>query len=290
MTTLGAYLSLTKPRLLPLVVLSGAPALFLAAGGWPDAALAATTLLGTAIAAGAANALNSYLERERDARMERTRGRPLPSGRLEPKRALVFGLTFSFLGTGLLLFGAGPIPAGLALAAILFYVFLYTLWLKPRSPIAVAVGGLSGAVAPLIADAAVRGAVGLSGFLLFLIIFLWQPPHFLAITLYRRLEYERAGFPTLASRAGEEATRRRILAWVAALVVVTLLPSALTALGPLYLCAAALLGAGFLAAAIALCRARTDAAARRFFRLSLLYLAGLFGAMFLDLLAFGLGR
>jgi protoheme IX farnesyltransferase len=288
MTPFAAYLSLTKPRLLPLVLLSGVPGLLLAAGRWPDPSLVACTLVGTALAAGAANALNAYLERQPDARMERTRSRPLPSGALQPGRALGFGLVLGGLGTALLLVGAGPVPAGLALAAILSYVFLYTLWLKPRHPIAVVVGGLSGAVAPLIADAAVRGAVGLPGLLLFGIIFAWQPPHFYAIALYRRREYEAAGFPMLPSSRGEEVARRRILAWVIGLVALTLLPVLLSLLNFVYVAAASGLGAWLLWDALRLYWERTDRAARRLFRVSLYYLAGLFGAMSIDLILLGI--
>jgi protoheme IX farnesyltransferase len=284
MSTLSTYVSLTKPRLLPLVLLSGIPALLLASGRWPDPALCTATLVGTMLAAGAANALNSYLERERDARMDRTRSRPLPSGALRPAHALVFGLVLSVVGTAVLWKGAGAVAAGLALAAILFYVFVYTLWLKPRHPIAVTVGGLSGAVAPLIADAAVRGSVGLEGLLLFGIIFLWQPPHFWAIALYRRREYARAGFPMLPDRVGEESTRHRIVGWVGGLVVFTLVPVAVTSLGTVYAAAAFCLGGWFLMRAVRLHRERTDAEARRFFRASLLYLAALFVAMMIDLI------
>ena len=287
MTTLGAYLLLTKPRLLPLVLFSGLPALILAAGRWPEPGLVLTTLVGTAIAAGAANALNSYLERDRDARMARTRQRPLPAGRLAPGRALVFALALLVIGTALLFFGAGWVPAGLALAATLLYVFAYTLWLKPRHPIAVGVGGLSGAVAPLIADAAVRGSIGLPGLLLFSLIFAWQLPHFWAIALFRKREYEEAGFPVLPTLRGEEATRRRILAWVAIVAFVAVVPVGVTSLGVAYGAVAALLGCWFFWEAVRLYRERTGVAARRLFRVSLLYLAGVFGAMLCDLIAFG---
>ena len=287
MTSIGTYLLLTKPRLLPLVLLSGVPGLLLASERWPEPRLMTVTLLGTALAAGAANALNSYLERSSDARMERTRTRPLPAGLLAPSRALLFGLVLSVLGTGVLWIGVGWVPAGIALAAIFFYVFVYTLWLKPRHPVAVLAGGVSGAVVPLIADAAVRGTIGLPGLLLFLIIFAWQPPHFYAIALYRRREYERAGFPLLPQRRGEEATRRRIVAWVAALGPLTLAPVALSRLGPLYGVAALILGLWFFWQAIQLFRERSDEAARSFFRCSLLYLGSLFLVMLVDLLVFG---
>ena len=283
MNTLGNYLALTKPRLLPLVLFSGLPALVMAAGGWPSADVVAVILLGIALAAGAANALNSYLERDRDARMERTRTRPLPAGALRPLNALVFGLVLALGGTALLWRFAGPVAALVALAGILFYVFVYTLWLKPRTPVGVIVGGVSGAVAPLIADAAVHGSIGAAGWTLFAMIFVWQPPHFWAISLYRRREYEAAGFPILASRIGGDATRRRIVRWVAALIPVTLLPVAFSLLGPLYVVAALALGGWFLQQARRLVHEADDTSARRLFRVSLIHLMGVFLAMILDL-------
>ncbi len=283
MNTLGNYLALTKPRLLPLVLFSGLPALVMAAGGWPSADAAAVILLGIALAAGAANALNSYLERDRDARMERTRTRPLPAGLLRPVNALLFGLVLALGGTALLWRFAGPVAALVALAGILFYVFIYTLWLKPRTPVGVIVGGVSGAVAPLIADAAVHGSIGAAGWTLFAIIFVWQPPHCWAISLYRRREYEAAGFPILPSQIGEDATRRRIVRWVAALIPVTLLPVAFSLLGPLFVVSALALGVWFLHQARRLAQERDDASARRLFRVSLIHLMGVFVAMILDL-------
>lgn len=283
MSSLAAYLALTKPRLLPLVLLTGVPAMMLAAGGWPPAALVAATLVATAIAAGAANALNSYLERDRDARMERTRDRPLPAGRIAPGRALAFGLISTGLGIGLLAVWAGAVPAGIALAAILLYVFVYTLWLKPRTPFAVVLGGVTGAIVPLIADAAVDGRVGAAGGLLFAIILIWQLPHFYAISLYHSRDYATAGFPMLADRIGADATRARIVAWSVALVPLTLAGPWLTSLGSAYAVAAALLGVWFVWTAIRLQRERGAAAARRFFRVSLVYLSCLFLAMTADL-------
>jgi protoheme IX farnesyltransferase len=283
MSAAADYLALTKPRLLPLVLFSALPALVMAAGAWPPPAAVAAILLGTSLVAGAANALNSYLERDLDARMQRTALRPLPSGSLAPQRALVFGLTLGLLGTLLLWVGATPVAALIGLAALLFYVFVYTLWLKPRTPFAVVVGGVSGAIAPLIADAALDGRVGAPGLILFTLIFLWQPPHFYAIALYRKDDYARAGFPMLHDRIGEDATRRRILAWIAALIPLSLLPVPLDLLGLPYALAAALLGAGFAAAGLALWRRPSARAARRLFLVSLLYLMGTFAAMILDL-------
>jgi len=280
---MNAYLALTKPRLLPLVLFSGLPALVMAQGRWPSFELAAWTLLGTALAAGAANALNSYLERDRDAQMERTRTRPLPSGALDPRRALGFGLVLSALGTLVLWLAAGPAAALIALAAILFYVFVYTLWLKPRTSFAVVVGGVSGAIAPLIADAAIDGHVSAAGWLLFAIIFLWQPPHFYAIALYRRDDYAHAQFPMLHDRIGEDATRTRIILWILALLPVTIAPVALGMLGPAYGVIAGGLGLWFLAQAFVLKQRRDRTSARRTFVVSLAYLVGTFAAMIGDL-------
>jgi len=284
MSTASDYLALTKPRLLPLVLFSGLPALVLAQGRWPSFELAALTLLGTALAAGAANALNSYLERDRDAQMERTRTRPLPSGKLDPQHALYFGLGLSAIGTLVLWAAAGPAAALIALAAILFYVFVYTLWLKPRTPFAVVVGGVSGAIAPLIADAAVNGHVSAAGWLLFAIIFIWQPPHFYAIALYRRDDYAEARFPMLHDRIGEDATRARIILWILALLPLTLAPVALGMLGPGYGVVAGALGLWFLGQALVLRRRRDRASARRTFLVSLAYLLGTFAAMIGDLI------
>ena len=284
MSGAGAYLQLTKPRLLPLVLFTGLPALLMAEAGTLSAGLAIATLGGTALVAGAANALNSYLERDRDALMTRTESRPLPAGALSPGRALAFGILLALAGTGSLWHFCGAHAALIALAAIFFYVFVYTLWLKPRSRWAILAGGVSGAITPLIADAAVDGRVGAVGWLLFAIIFAWQPPHFYAIALYRKREYERAGYRMLPSRIGDEATRRRILAWVAAAVVpASLLTAALTPVGALYAIAALALGGWFLVEALVLVRRRTPLAARRFFWVSLAYLASLFLVMIVDL-------
>lgn len=293
MNALAPYFALTKPRLLPLVLFSGLPAIVLAAGHWPNPIRVAWILAGIALAAGAANALNSYLERERDAEMERTSTRPLPSGTLEPGRALAFGLTLSVIGPALLWGVAGPAAAAVALFGILFYVFVYTLWLKPRSPIAVVVGGVAGAVSPLIADAAVSGTIGAAGWILFSIVFIWQPPHFWAITLYRQSEYEAAGFPLMVSRIGPERTQRRILGWIIGLIPVSLLPVLMSSAGALYGAVAVGLGLWFAWAAWGLVkvgrseeREAADDAARQVFRVSLVYLMGILLALIVDLALF----
>jgi protoheme IX farnesyltransferase len=278
------YLALTKPRILPMVLVTALPVLGLATGAPPSPVFALGVLLGIALAAAAANTLNMYVERDRDALMARTRLRPLPAAELAPRSALAFGLVLSVAGTAVLFAVGGPLAGALGVASILFYVFVYTIWLKPRSVYNAVIGGAAGAAAPLIADAAVNGSVGLPGLLLFAIVFFWQPPHVWAIALYRRDDYAAAGIPMLPAVIGEERTRRRMLVYSVGLVVVTLLPGLLGLLGPLYLAAAGALGAWFLWSGVRLVRERSDAAARRVFRSSLVYLALLYAAMLADLL------
>jgi len=278
-----SYVELTKPRVLLLVIFTGLPAMTLAGGEWPAPWFAATTLLGISLAAGAANALNCYIERDTDKLMERTRNRPLPAERMQPWRALAFGVTLSAVATGVLWAVGGPLAAGLGLATILFYVFVYTVWLKPRSPWNAVVGGAAGAAAPLIADAAVNGHVGAAGWILFAIVFFWQPPHVWAIALFRKDDYARAGIPMLPAAIGDQPTRWRMLWYSLALVPVTLAPLPLGLLGPLYGIVAAGLGAWFVWHSVRVLREQTDAAARRMFGVSLVYLFALFVAMLVDL-------
>jgi protoheme IX farnesyltransferase len=278
------YLALTKPRILPMVIVTALPVLLLASGGTPTLALSASVLFGIVLVAAAANTLNMYVERDRDALMTRTRGRPLPAAELAPRSALAFGLVLAALGTALLFRVGGPLAASLGVASILFYVFVYTIWLKPRSFYNALIGGAAGAAAPLIADAAVNGAVGLPGLLLFAIVFFWQPPHVWAIALYRRDDYAAAGIPMMPAVVGEETTRRRMVVYTVGLIFVTLLPGVFGLLGPLYLTAAGALGAWFLWSCVQLVRERSDAAARAVFRTSLVYLALLYAAMLIDLL------
>jgi protoheme IX farnesyltransferase len=273
------YVALTKPRVLLLVIFTGLPVMAMSAGGWPGTAFALATLLGIALAAGAANTLNCYIERDRDKLMERTRERPLPAAQIRPGSALAFGLALSVISTALLHRVAGPMAAALGVASILFYVFVYTVWLKPRSAWNAVVGGAAGAAAPLIADAAVNGQVGAAGWLLFGIIFFWQPPHVWAIALFRKSDYERAGIPMLPSVIGDQPTRWRMLWYTLGLVPVTLAPVPLGLLGGIYLALAVALDGWFVWHAIRVLRERSEAAARRLFHVSLVYLFALFLAM-----------
>ncbi len=285
--TMRTYAELTKPRLLPLVLVTGLPALALAAGEWPEPWVAGLILLGIAIAAAAANTFNAYIERDLDGLMERTRARPLPSGRLAPRAALAFGFALTAISTWLLYAVGGAMAAGLGVATILFYVFVYTIWLKPRTAWNAVIGGAAGAAAPLIADAAVNGSVGAPGLLLFAIVFFWQPPHVWAIALYRKDEYASAGFPVLPNVIGDHPTRRRMLWYALGLVPVTIAPVVLGLLGGLYLGVALAANAWFVHHALRVLRERTPESARAMFLASLGYLFALFAAMLVEL-AFGL--
>ena len=277
------YVDLTKPRLLPLVLITGLPVMGMASGGWPPLSLALPILVGIALAAASANTLNAYLEREVDKRMERTRARPLPSGKLAPQSALIFGWLLGIGSTLLLWVVAGLMTAAVAVASILYYVFVYTIWLKPRTAWNAVVGGAAGAAAPLIADVAVNGHLGMPGLLLFAIVFFWQPPHVWAITLYRKADYEAAGIPMLPNVIGDEGTRRWILICTLGLVPVTLAPGLLGLLGSVYMTVAVGVNAWFVISSIQLAKQRTDEAARRMFHVSLAYLFAICFAMLIDL-------
>jgi protoheme IX farnesyltransferase len=277
------YVDLTKPRLLPLVLITGLPVMGMASGGWPPLSLALPSLVGIALAAASANTLNAYLEREVDKRMERTRARPLPSGKLAPQSALIFGWLLGIGSTLLLWVVAGLMTAAVAVASILYYVFVYTIWLKPRSAWNAVVGGAAGAAAPLIADVAVNGHLGMPGLLLFAIVFFWQPPHVWAIALYRKADYEAAGIPMLPNVIGDEGTRRWILICTFALVPVTLAPGLLGLLGSVYMTVAVGVNAWFVISSIQLAKQRTDEAAQRMFHVSLAYLFAICFAMLIDL-------
>jgi protoheme IX farnesyltransferase len=285
LASIRIYADLTKPRLLPMVIFTGLPVLGMAAGGWPSFGFACLVLLGISLAAASANTLNAYLERDKDALMERTKGRPLPAGLVAPRAALHFGLALALASTALLWSVGGRAAAGLGVASILYYVFVYTIWAKPRSSWNAVIGGAAGAAAPLIADAAVNGQVGAPGLLLFAIVFFWQPPHVWAIALYRKADYAAAGIPMLPSAIGDQPARWRMLWYTLGLVPVTLAPVAVGLLGPVYLAVAIGMNVWFVAAAVRVLRERSDAAARRMFHVSLAYLFSLFLAMNVELVA-----
>lgn len=280
--TVADYLSLTKPRIIGLLLLTALGALLLPGHGWPAAHLVVFTLLGGALAAASANSINCWFDRDIDHEMRRTRDRPLPAGRIAPNDALVFGLILGVLAVGMLLAFVNALAAALAGGAILFYVLVYTVWLKRSTPQNIVIGGAAGAVPPLVAWAAVTHSLNLTALYLFAIIFFWTPPHFWALALLARADYARAGVPMLPVVAGEVATRRLIVLYSLVLVVVTLLLFVTRALGTLYLLAALALGGTFLVLAVQTWRDHGLRWARRLFTFSIAYLAVLFAAMVAD--------
>ncbi|MEX0800552.1 MAG: heme o synthase [Dehalococcoidia bacterium] len=280
-----AYLALTKPRIVVLLVVTTVPAMILAEGGMPSLWLILATVTGGAIVAGGANALNCYFDRDIDGMMLRTRDRPLPSGQIEPERAALFGLVMGAAGFLMLQLLVNWLAALLTLSAFAFYVVVYTLLLKRTTPQNIVIGGAAGAIPPVVGWAAVTGEVGPAALILFAIIVFWTPPHFWALSLNYSSDYERAGVPMLPVVSGREETRRHMLVHSLALVTVSLLLPLTGAAGAIYLAAAAVLGATFLYFVSRLWRDNTHRSSTALFRYSLLYLAALFAAMAVDGLA-----
>ena len=282
--TFATWLELTKPRIVSLVLFTGLPALLLAARGWPEQRVAWGALVGIALSAASAASFNHYFDRDIDALMRRTRTRPLPSGALPPVAAVALGLALGAVAMAVLVATTNVLAAGLALASILYYALFYTVWLKRRTPMNIVIGGGAGASAPLIAWAAVTDRVGVPAILLASIIFLWTPPHFWALSLYRRDDYERAGLPMLPVTHGEPETRRQILLYTIVLVASTLAVAPLAGLGPLYTASAAILGVLFVLGAERLRRVPSVPHAQQLFRYSIAYLFVLFLVMSVDAL------
>jgi heme o synthase len=276
------YVALTKPRIISLLLLTTVATMFVADPSGPALSVIAWTMLGGYLAAGGAGAINHYLDRERDARMARTRSRPLVSGRIEPWHGLVFGIALGALATLQLAITVNVLAAVLALAGLLGYVLVYTVWLKPLTPQNIVIGGAAGAMPPLVGWAAATGGLAPEALYPFGIIFLWTPPHFWALSLLIKDDYARTGVPMLPVVRGERATRRQILAYTLILVAFTLVPGLTGFFDAAYLVAAAALGLGFTALAVRLLRERSRRAALRLYLSSLAYLALLFCAMALD--------
>jgi protoheme IX farnesyltransferase len=277
---LRMWWDMTRPRVLLLVLFTGLPVLGM--HGWPSFPQALAVLFGTALAGAASSTLNAFLERETDAQMARTRSRPLPAASVAPSHALVLGCGLTVLSTAVLWLVGGALAAGVGVATILFYVFVYTLWLKPRTPQNIVIGGAAGATAPLIAEAALRGELTWASWILFLIVFLWTPPHFWAIAIFRKEEYAAAGFPMMPNVIGNRATRRQSLAYTVLLVLVSLAPVPLGLLGPLYGVVALGAGGWFFAAVLRSVRKDDPRFDYRVFKISIAYLFLLFGAMLFD--------
>ncbi len=279
------YVDLLKPRVMSLVVFTGLVGVLIAPAHIHPFT-AALAVLAIALGSGAAGAINMWYERDLDALMARTRNRPLPAGRVAPDDALGLGVLLSIFSVLLMAVATNPVAAALLAAAILFYVFVYTIWLKRRTPQNIVIGGAAGAFPPMIGWAAATGDVSAVGIALFLLIFLWTPPHFWALALYRSEDYRRAGVPMLPVVAGPRETKRQMLIYTLILTPVALAPTLLGAVGWIYGAVALALSVVFIGHAIAVWRTADDetafGAARRMFRFSLLYLAVLFAALPLD--------
>jgi heme o synthase len=276
------FFELTKPRVVVLIVFTAIVGMFLAVPGFPPLAPLVYGTLGIALAAGAAAAFNHILDQKADAIMARTRARPLPTGSLNPREALVFAFAIGAASMLVLWFGTNPLTALLTLCSLIGYSVVYTLYLKRATPQNIVIGGAAGAAPPVLGWSAVTGEVAADALLLFLIIFVWTPPHFWALALYRREEYAKVSIPMLPVTHGPEFTRLHILLYTVLLSAVTLLPFATRMSGWLYLVGVLLLNAGFLWYAWRLYRRYSDALSRRTFSYSIQYLSLLFALLLID--------
>jgi len=280
------YVEILKPRVMSLVVFTGLVGLVLAPGHLHPV-LAMVAVLCITIGAGAAGAINMWYERDIDRLMRRTAGRPLPTGRMAPGEALGFGTVLGVGAVMLMALAVNYVAAALLALTIGFYVFVYTIWLKRRTPQNIVIGGAAGAFPPMIGWAAVTGDVGWGAIALFAIIFFWTPPHFWALSLYRAGDYATAGVPMLPVVAGPVETKRQMLLYTLVLWPVALAPWLLGITGALYAAGALLLSAAFTGSAILVCRDTTDRSARRMFAFSLLYLLLIFSLLLVDHLSGG---
>ena len=283
--TVRDYIDLLKPRVMSLVVFTAWVGLVIAPAHIHPFA-GALAVLAVALGSGAAGCINMWYERDLDAVMARTANRPLPQGRVAPDDALGLGVLLSIFSLLLMAVATNFMATALLGAAILFYVFVYTIWLKRRTPQNIVIGGAAGAFPPMIGWAAATGDVSAVGIALFLTIFLWTPPHFWALSLYRSDDYRRAGVPMLPVVAGPRETKRQMLIYTLLLVPVSLVPTLLGAVGWIYGATAIVLGAAFIAHAVLVWRTADDETAhpvaRRMFFFSLFYLAALFAALPVD--------
>jgi len=279
---LADLVSLTKPRIVHLLVVTGAATTVVAARGWPGMRPLAAVVLGGAMAAGGAGSINCALEADLDRRMQRTRQRPVAAGRLSAQWALAQGIVLNVLAYALIAAATNDLAAGLTLAGTLWYVFVYTLWLKPRTAQNIVIGGLAGSFPPLVGWAAVTGTVGASALALAAVVFLWTPPHFWALATLVDDDYRAAGIPMLPAVVGPRRTARAMYAYALGTVAVSLIPVVIGDLGWLYLAVALVVGGWFAGACRRHLHSLEPATARRVFLASLGYLGALFAATSLD--------
>lgn len=275
------FFALLKPRVMTLVVFTGIVGIYLAPGNIHPFVAVITTLC-IALGSGAAGAINMWYERDVDALMKRTKQRPLPANRMYPQTALEFAIIVAATSVIIMAVVANIMAAFILLVAILFYVFIYTIWLKRRTPQNIVIGGAAGAFPPMIGWAAVTGSVSFDSVLLFLIIFTWTPPHFWSLALYKNEEYKNAGIPMLPVVSGSYVTRKYILAYTVALVAVSLLPVATKMMGLVYGIGTLILGVKFLQYSYFLFKEYSETLARKNFKYSLLYLFLIFTLMVID--------
>jgi heme o synthase len=281
--SVGDFVALTKPRIIELLLVTTVPPMFLAAGGWPGGWLILATLLGGTLTAGAANVFNMVRDRDIDAVMVRTRDRPLPAGRVTARQAVAFGAVLGVVGPVWLWFAVNPLAAVLTTAAMAFYVGVYSWWLKRTTVQNIVIGGAAGAVPALVGWAAVTDSLGPGAWVLFGVVFLWTPPHFWALAIVCDRDYATASVPMLPVVHGRPEAARRSLRYAAATVAGSLLlPVADSRVGAIYVTAAVVLGALFLARAVRMLREPSPPVARRLFLFSITYLALLFGALIVD--------
>ncbi len=274
------YVALTKPKVQSLLLLTTVTTMYIA--GDPSLDLVLITLLGGSLSAGGAGAVNHWYDRDIDAQMARTADRPVPSGRVAPAHALIFGCVLAALAIVVLWVGANPLAAALSFSGFLGYVFVYTVWLKRRTPQNIVIGGAAGAVPPLVAWAATTGELVGLAFYLFAIVFFWTPPHFWALSLLMKDEYAKAGVPMLPVVRGEAETRRQILLYTVLLYAVTQLPFCAGGMDGIYLGFSLALGLVFIAGAVRLYKQPSRQNALKLYLFSLAYLAALFAAMVAD--------
>ena len=280
---LADLVTLTKPRIISLLLVTTIAPMFITPAGLPGVSLVLWVMLAGYLMAGGANAINMWFDRDIDTRMARTRLRPIPSGRIAPEFGLAYGIALGFVAFAVFWYQVNPLSAWLALAGLLFYVFIYTIWLKRSSPQNIVIGGAAGAFPPLVGWAAVTGEIDLAAIYLFAIVFYWTPPHFWALALIKQADYARAGVPMMPVVRGEARTKYEMLVYTLILIPLTILPVFFGALGPFYAIAAALLGGRLLWYCLRLRRETTvTPLAWKMYRYSLLYLALLFVAMGVD--------
>jgi len=279
---LRQYYALTKPRVVQLIVFCALIGMLLATPGLPDWHLALAGVVGIWLVAAAAAAFNCLVEQRIDSKMARTSWRATATGELTARQALVFSALLALAGGAILWFEVNPLTMWLTLATFIGYAIVYTMLLKPLTPQNIVIGGASGAMPPVLGWAAIRGDVGAEALILCLIIFLWTPPHFWALALYRAEDYRRAGLPMLPVTHGSEFTRLHVFLYTLVLFAATLLPFVADMSGPIYLAAAIVLGVMFSGYAFRLWRRYSDALAKKTFRFSIVYLTLLFAALLVD--------